>query len=165
MGIVLVRIDDRLIHGQVVVGWARSLMVDRIVVANDRIRNEKLQRTLMEVSAMDGMEIVVRGIDEVASMMMDRIFNDGKTILLLESPKDALRLVEKGVRFKEINVGCMGGGEGKRKILPYIFVDEEDERIFTELHRLGISIEARALPNDQKIDLMRLIKVNGSSWA
>jgi PTS system mannose-specific IIB component len=157
MAVVLVRIDDRLIHGQVVVGWARSLRIERIVVANDRISRDEFQKRLMEISADEGMDIIVMGVNDAASRMRDHLFDDKTTLLLIENPKDALRLIEKGVRLDEINVGCMGSGEGRRKILPYLFIGEEEEEIFRRLGEYGVKIEVRALPQDPKIDLMGLM--------
>lgn len=158
MGLVLVRIDDRLIHGQVVVGWARFLEAERIVVANDKLADDKFQKDLMIMVCPPDMEFLILRIDEVTSRIKRDEFTDKRTILLIANPRDALRIVDERVGISEINVGGMRFFDDRRQILPWVSVNEEEIGILRKLKDLGITLEARAVPTDHKIDLLKHIK-------
>lgn len=158
MGVVLIRIDDRLIHGQVIVGWTRFLEAERIVVANDKLADDEFQKDLMTMACPPDMEFLILKIDEVASKIKEGEFGNKRTILLVVSPRDALRLVEEGVEISEINVGGMRFFDDRRQILPWVSVNEEEIDIFRKLKGLGITLEARTVPTDHKIDLLKHIE-------
>lgn len=155
--VVLVRIDDRLIHGQVVVGWAKSLNASRIVVANDKLAEDEFQKDLIGLATPAGMNILILKINEALSQIKRGEFEDGRTILLVAKPVDGLRLVEGGLKIEEINVGGMRLFDDRRQVLPWVSVNEEEIDIFRKLADLGVKVEARAVPTDRKIDLLKLI--------
>jgi len=155
---LLVRIDDRLIHGQVIVGWARSLGVNCIVVANDEFSHDEFQKELVAMACPPNMEILILGVEEAISKFKGGEFEDKRTILLLDTPKDALRLIKEGVKISEINVGGMRSANDRIKILPWVFLNEEEISIFRQIRYLGVKLEARAVPTDPKVDLLDLIE-------
>ena len=126
----MVRIDDRLIHGQVTQGWGSVLHPQRIVLANDGAAASRWEQELYE--------------------WLDR---DEDLMVLVESPRDALRLHEAGLEFEELNVGGMHYREGRRRILPYVCVDEEDIEAFESLRGRGVDVECADVPGCERKDL------------
>lgn len=161
---VLFRIDDRLIHGQVVVGWARYIEAGRIVVANDRLSGDETQRMLYQMVASPELSIEVHTVEEAARLALRRDVADVNIIFLFENPPDLLRFARLGVSIKSVNIGGMRHSEGKRQIHEAVFVDREDHRLFHTLKAMGIYMEIRMVPTDQSLDLMQRIKELIKSW-
>jgi mannose/fructose/sorbose-specific phosphotransferase system IIB component len=158
MSVVLVRIDDRLIHGQVVENWMKFLKIDHVVVVNDFVASDRMQKTLFSMAVSDHAKISVLTITQAKEAILNGQFERDRAMLLLVSPQDVLSLIDKGVRIKEVNVGGMHYSPDKKQILKAISVSKEDMQAFQELDRLGVHLEARMVPDDEKIDIMEIIK-------
>jgi len=158
MSVVLVRIDDRLIHGQVVENWMKFLKIDHVVVVNDFVASDRMQKTLFSMAVSDHAKISILTITQAKEAILNGQFERDRAMLLLVSPQDVLSLIDKGVRIKEINVGGMHYSPDKKQILKAISVSKEDMQAFQELDKLGIHLEARMVPDDEKIDIMEIIK-------
>lgn len=160
MSLALVRIDDRLIHGQVVVGWGIHLKPDRIILSHDEIASSTWEKEMYmgaEATAPFPLAISVLTVDET------RIFIDNnqteKIILLAETPKAILTLIEKGIKIESVNVGGMHYKPGKRRIAPYIFVDEDDINCFQLLGEMQIELAGQDVPTAKRIDILEAIKM------
>ena len=158
MGMVLVRIDDRLIHGQVVENWMKFLKINHVIVVNDFVASDRMQKTLFSMAVPDHAKISILTITQAKEAILNGQFEGDKAMLLLVSPQDVLNLINKGVRIKEVNVGGMHYSPDKKQILKAISVSKEDIQAFQELDKLGVHLEARMVPNDEKIDIMKVIK-------
>jgi mannose/fructose/sorbose-specific phosphotransferase system IIB component len=158
MGMVLVRIDDRLIHGQVVENWMKFLKINHVIVVNDFVASDRMQKTLFSMAVPDHAKISILTITQAKEAILNGQFEGDKAMLLFVSPQDVLNLINKGVRIKEVNVGGMHYSPDKKQILKAISVSKEDIQAFQELDKLGVHLEARMVPNDEKIDIMEIIK-------
>lgn len=158
MGMVLVRIDDRLIHGQVVENWMKFLKINHVIVVNDFVASDRMQKTLFSMAVPDHAKISILTITQAKEAILNGQFEGDKAMLLLVSPQDVLNLINKGVRIKEVNVGGMHYSPDKKQILKAISVSKEDIQAFQELDKLGVCLEARMVPDDEKIDIMEIIK-------
>lgn len=158
MGMVLVRIDDRLIHGQVVENWMKFLKINHVIVVNDFVASDRMQKTLFSMAVPDHAKISILTITQAKKAILNGQFEGDKAMLLLVSPQDVLNLINKGVRIKEVNVGGMHYSPDKKQILKAISVSKEDIQAFQELDKLGVHLEARMVPDDEKIDIMKVIK-------
>ena len=158
MGMVLVRIDDRLIHGQVVENWMKFLKINRVVIVNDFVASDRMQKTLFSMAVPDHAKISILTITQAKEAILNGQFEGDRAMLLLVSPQDVLNLINKGVRIKEVNVGGMHYSPDKKQILKAISVSKEDIQAFQELDKLGVHLEARMVPDDEKIDIMEIIK-------
>jgi mannose/fructose/N-acetylgalactosamine-specific phosphotransferase system component IIB len=158
MSIILYRIDERLIHGQVVVGWVNSLGLDRIVLANDQVASNPWERELYLACVPPEIKVTIHSVDEVINLIFQDGFKKGKTILLVDSPFDILRMVEKGVQIEWVNVGGIHSKQGRKKILPYLYLSTEEISAFKRLFILGIRCECRDVPLTEKKDLSILLE-------
>ena len=160
MSLVLVRIDDRLIHGQVVVGWGIHLNFERIVLCSDSIAIslwEKDIYTGAEATAPYPLTVSVFTIEETLQFLNDVASEKEKIVLLTESPQDLLQLIKRGLKIKKINVGGMHYKQGKMRLAPYIFVDEDDISSFKEICKMEIELEGRDVPTGKRINIMERI--------
>jgi mannose/fructose/sorbose-specific phosphotransferase system IIB component len=156
MGLNLVRIDDRLIHGQVVVGWVRFLNANHIIVADDMVAQDAMQKALYEMVVPRELTVSILTLAETAAKFNQHEFASDTVILLVSRPKDVLALANFGLVMKSINVGGMRFEPGKRQITKSVSVNDEDCAILRELGLEGIEIEGRAVPTDEKIDIIKL---------
>lgn len=156
MELQLIRIDDRLIHGQVVVGWARALKIERLVVANDTIAGNAMQRTLMEMAVPSGLKVSLLTIAQTVEF--SRTAGPPERVLLLfGNPQDALLYVRSGGTLGSLNVGGMHFCAGKRQVCPTVCVDERDIQAFRDLKALGLELEVRAVPSDNREPLEKYL--------
>ncbi len=153
MGLVLVRIDDRLIHGQVVEGWCSYLKINHIVVCNNAVAGDEMQKTLLSLAVPSNMKITILSIKQTIKMIPSLESEKGRAILLLSSPRDALKLVRNGFNVKEINVGGIHYARGKIQVRKAISLSDDDLEAFEELDKLGVKLEARMVPTDPKIKM------------
>lgn len=158
MSIELVRIDDRFIHGLVVVGWVRAINCRQIVVANDKVALNNLQKTLMKTASPEGIEVFIVSINEAAKLIKEGKFEKDRTMLLMANPRDALRLIQEGINIKSINLGGMHFTPDRKQLFPSISMNEEEIEICRQLANYGIEIEVRTSPEMPKINLFDYIK-------
>jgi PTS system mannose-specific IIB component len=158
MPIVLARIDDRLIHGQITVSWSRISNPDIIAVVDDKVVSSEIQRSTLELATPIGIELIVLGISEGIKELGPKSARAKKKVfLIVPTPKDILRLVEGGVEVKSINVGQMGFKQGKKQVSKTVSVEKEDIDAFRKLRSMGLTLEQRQLPGDKKVDLEKLL--------
>ena len=154
MKISLARIDDRLIHGQVVTSWSKETKCERIIVVNDEVAGDAMRKFLLEQVAPPGVKSSVMGIDKAIRVFNNPKYTDVNTMLLFTNPTDVLRMVEGGVALNSINIGGMSFKEGKKQITSTISVNDQDIEAFKKLNEKGIELEIRKVASDSKINLM-----------
>jgi mannose/fructose/sorbose-specific phosphotransferase system IIB component len=149
MDIQLIRIDDRLIHGQVVVGWVSALNIKRIVVVNDSVAANTMQRTLMEIAVPSNLKVSFFTVQEAA--LECRKTGGERALLLFTRPIDVCDFLEDGGPVTSVNMGGMHHSIGRRQAGPVLFVNDEDVKAFRDLKGKGIPVEIRAVPGDAGI--------------
>jgi mannose/fructose/N-acetylgalactosamine-specific phosphotransferase system component IIB len=143
-----VRIDDRLIHGQVVLGWSRTLKPDRIVVGNDRIARNTWERKFYTASVPPHIKVSFLTIEETTIELLNNLYKNESVLLLFEGVRDVYTLVQKGVRLERINIGGLHYRRGAEELLPYVFVTDEDRELLRELVKSGITLLAQDIPGN-----------------
>src|SRR5665647_473016 len=154
MNIVLARIDDRLIHGQVATIWSKNTKCQRIIVCNDDVTKDSIRKTLLEQATPPGIKSSVVGIDEAIRVYNNPKYQDDRVLFLFTNPTDVVGMVEGGVAIKSVNIGGMSFKEGKKQITRVVSVDDTDIEAFKKLNEKGIELEIRKISSDSKVDLM-----------
>ncbi|MBP7793096.1 MAG: PTS sugar transporter subunit IIB [Candidatus Goldbacteria bacterium] len=158
MPILLARIDDRLIHGQVVVGWAQTLKAGHIIVINDEIVNNDMQKFLFRMATPSDINLSILTIHEAAEKIKNRAFENENVILLFRSPEDVYKLLKNGGKIGEVNVGGMHFAQDKIQLFDAIFVDKNDVEMFEKIKQLNVALEVRMVPTDNKKDIFKAIE-------
>lgn len=153
----LVRIDTRLLHGQVATAWTPDSKADRIIVVSDAVANDDLRKQLIGQAAPNGVKANVIPISKMIEVAKDPRFGNTHAFLLFENPQDVLAAVEGGVPIKSINVGSMAHSTGKTMVNKVLSMDKKDVETFEKLRDLGVTFDVRKVPNDSKADLFDLI--------
>ncbi|MNV56819.1 PTS system mannose-specific EIIAB component [compost metagenome] len=158
MEISFVRIDDRLIHGQVATVWVKEVKCNKIIAVSDEVAADTLRKTLLLQVSPPGIKAYVVTIDKAIEAYNNPKYADFKTLFLFTNPTDVLRVVEGGVPFKSVNVGGMCYKEGKKQITGAVSVDSQDVEAFRKLHEKGIELEIRKVASDPKMNLISKIQ-------
>ena len=149
------RVDDRLIHGQVVVAWGARLNPARIWVVDDAVAASDWERELLESSA-PGIDVKVCGIAEAAAGWEAERDAPGGAFLLVRDLPTALRLAEAGAAFDRLNLGGLHYAPGKKKVNEYIYLDAADRAAARALSVRGIVLEVQDVPAARAVALAAL---------
>ncbi|HEY5997454.1 MAG TPA: PTS sugar transporter subunit IIB [Candidatus Deferrimicrobiaceae bacterium] len=146
MPLALVRVDSRLVHGQVVEGWVPHVKANCLLVVNDDLASNPFLRSVMELAGNPSLRIVFCKLDDVASAVAEVDRRGERTILLCSTPADAAGVLARGVRFTELNIGNLHFGAGRTEITPSVFFAPEDFEAVEALQRQGVQVEVRGTP-------------------
>ena len=148
--ILLTRVDNRLVHGQVGVTWVKSLGANLIVVVDDVAANNTIEQQLMEVVAKSsGVGIRFFTIDHTIEIIHKASPNQ-KIFIVCKTPETVKKLVDGGVPITEVNIGNMHFSDGKEQISKKVYVDENDKENIKYLESKGIDIYIQDVPGDKK---------------
>ncbi|WP_251861887.1 PTS N-acetylgalactosamine transporter subunit IIB [Clostridium sp. Marseille-Q2269] len=155
--ILMTRIDNRLVHGQVGVTWVNYLGANLIVVANDEVSTDEIRQNLMDMVVPDVIGTRYFSIQKTIDVI-NMAAEDQLIFMVCETPQDVLRLVEGGVPISKVNIGNMHFSEGKEQISSTVSIDEEDKKALRKLHDLGVELEIRRVPDEKiEVDILKFI--------
>ena len=153
----LVRIDSRLLHGQVATAWTKSVRPDRIIVVSDNVSKDKLRKNMIIQAAPPGVRANVVPIKKMIEVSKDPRFGATKALVLFENPEDALKAIEGGVDIKTLNIGSMAHSEGKVAVNKVLSLNEKDVETYDKLNEMGVKFDVRKVPNDSPENMMDLV--------
>ena len=151
MALKLVRVDDRLIHGQVVAVWLRAIGADKIIIIDDATAKDDFLKDVLILAAPRGVPVEVYGIDEGSARVAEVAADDEQAFLIMKSPETALRLREAGVPIPVLNVGGMGSKPGRRTLFKNISANAEELEAMRSLERMGTRVELRIMADDRAV--------------
>lgn len=152
--IVNVRMDERLIHGQVAGIWAPSLHTQRIIVINDEAAADTLQKSSLRMAAPTSMRLSVLPVESAAKNIRSGKYGKQRLFLVFKNPTDVLRYLKAGGKLTHVNVGNMSYKEGSKDITKSIKVLDEEIDVFESIAAMDINVTAQLVPNDPVIDFM-----------
>ncbi|MBU5437951.1 PTS N-acetylgalactosamine transporter subunit IIB [Tissierella sp. MSJ-40] len=154
--ILLTRIDNRLIHGQVGLTWINHIGANLILVADDEVAYDDIQQNLMDMAAPSTVDTRYFTIQETIDKI-HKAADDQLIFLVTRTPENVLKMVEGGVPIKKVNISNMHFKEGKKQISSTVSIDEKDAEAFRKLHKLGVELEIRRVPDERKKDILEFI--------
>jgi PTS system mannose-specific IIB component len=155
-GVDLVRIDDRLIHGQVMTSWLNYIGANKIMVIDDNVSEDPFLINMLKNCIPGNIKLAVFSIEKAADRLKIGFKND-HCIILVKYPSTLKHLMEKGIVFEDINIGGMGILAGRKKFYKNISVTEEEKEIFKSLISAGSQIFIRIIAEDNSTDISKLI--------
>ena len=157
MSVLLFRVDERLIHGQVVVGWARRLAPRRIIVVDDEIAADPQEQSIYRTGLPDGIRADFWTERQAREELPAALASKEPAFVLTSSLASMARIARDGTRIEEINVGGIHRREGRR-VLPYVSLDEADARLVTELEGEGIRVVGQDVPTAAPVRLAERVR-------
>jgi PTS system mannose-specific IIB component len=152
--ISLVRVDNRLIHGQVVEAWLPHLKVQRVVVADDEAASSPLIRAAMALAVQSAIEVQILPLSQVdfAALSKDGV----RTLVLLRDVASVPFAHAHGLMLEQLNLGNVHFGTGRRQVSPSVFLAEAELQALKALADKGVRVEARAVPAEKALELTEL---------
>lgn len=150
--IVGVRIDFRLIHGQVANLWANAKQVSRFMVVDDQLATDDMQKQVLRMACPAAVKLSVLPLEKASANIQAGKYDAQRLFILAKKPETLLRLIESGVQLPEINVGNMSSLNEVKRVGLNIGMDEGDIEAFKKLQEKGIHMYAQMVPSDTPSD-------------
>lgn len=155
--IKMVRVDHRLLHGQVAFAWTKTLGVDCILIANDEVAKDTLRMGALRMAAPSGVKLVIKSMEDSVANIKAGKTDKYNLFILLESIEDAYRLTEEVPEIKYINLGGIKSASDKRQISKAIFVSDKDCDLLRKMNDKDVKLEIRMVPDEKPLNAMDLI--------
>ncbi|MCW3094326.1 MAG: mannose/fructose/sorbose transporter subunit [Ferruginibacter sp.] len=156
--IKLVRIDDRLIHGQVAFTWVPALGVNCVIVANDKVAKDEFQKMTLGLAKPANTKLLITSINDAIAFLNDGKNQALKLLVLINNIKDAASLAENVAEIKSVNFGGIRSKEGSTLISKAIAITNDDLPVLHAMLQRSIELELRQVPTDSKLMVADLIK-------
>lgn len=164
--IKLMRIDERLIHGQVAVVWSKHLGINRIVVADDTVVKNEMQMMALKMAVPNGVKASIVESDKAIALLNDPRAESLKVLLIVGNPETALKMLKNVNGIPAINVGnygrmsqLKGSKEEKEQLAKNLFVTSDDKETFQTLIETGVEISYQPVPTDKAKPLKDLLNL------
>lgn len=154
-----VRVDDRLIHGQVVTQWVKVFKAQKIVVIDNNVAKDKMQKNVLKFAAPPEMKVSIFSVDKAVEVWEKNQFGNTNVFVLFKDVKQIKELADKGVKFDEITLGNMSIIGERKQIYKSTGFTKEEARALFDLQREGVNLQFQTQPTDKKESLDMIKKV------
>ncbi|MEA4884866.1 MAG: PTS sugar transporter subunit IIB [Clostridia bacterium] len=153
MELVFVRVDSRLIHGQVSTAWVHGTGVNRLMVVNDKAANDPMERALLKMAKPRSIATLDVLTVAQAIGVINKDNSGDKVMLIARTPRDVKGLVDGGINIKKVNLGNMPSGPGRARLDESVCADPEEIEILREMLGAGIVVFSQMTPSSPKNDI------------
>ena len=152
MAVEMIRIDDRLIHGQIVTAWAKNKQINKIWIVDDGVSKDEFVKGIMQLVAPSDKELIISGLDEMPSIL-EKLDNDSPRVLILvKFPSTAEAIFKAGVKHRELNVGGIGAGPDRQKLFKNISASKEEKEKLKNIQDMGVDLFFQVTPDERKTE-------------
>lgn len=160
--IVAARIDNRLVHGQIVNHWAKATGANLILVANDEASKDRFRQGLMNMVIPVNASVRYFDLDTTIELI-GQASEEQKIFLIVETTDDALKLVENGVPVEAFNVGNLAWKRGKKIVTSSVALDDTDFENLDQMQSLGTKVFFQQTPQSESIDFDQVLQRESKS--
>ncbi|MDN7145365.1 PTS sugar transporter subunit IIB [Liquorilactobacillus mali] len=158
MAITAVRVDGRLLHGQVANMWTNVVGATRIMVIDDEVASSDVAKAGIKLAKPAGVNLSILSEQRAVNNINEGRYNSQKVFILVRHPRVLVNMIQKGVPITAVNVGNMSQTDETKAITNSINVVQADVDAFNELHKLGVSVTAQMVPSDPVLNFIDLLK-------
>lgn len=153
----MVRLDDRLIHGQVVVGWGNALEADRILLIDDHVASVAWERDLYRLGVPPNMEVEFASVAEAPAALADTVNSNKRVIVVIADIDTLVRVCRASDVVRRVNIGGLHEGEGRKRRLRYVSLSDAESESLKMLESNGVEVTARDVPSAKAIPLSEFV--------
>ena len=154
--IKLLRIDHRLLHGQVAFSWSQSLDTNAILLANDELVHDRLRQNVIKFSKPAGVKVIAKTIEDSIKAIKSGVTDKYNLFIIVESIADCEKIVN-ALDIKEVNLGGTYPHEGYDKLAVAVYANEEDKDILRNMISKGVDVYIQGVPSSNKVDVEDVI--------
>lgn len=155
MPIVIARIDERLVHGQIITSWVKHLLISRIVIVDDKIAKDEFMSQVLVLAAPNGITVEILSVHDAGNLLKQTPKEN--VMILFKNIEFALALVKNGVEIKDVNIGNMSSAPKRKTISRNVYMSAEEVAVAKELVELGVNVYLQMLHTDAKLDISKSI--------
>lgn len=157
MSIVLARVDNRLVHGQILEAWVPHFAIDTILVIDRQLVDDRFHRTLLEGLGREDLQVCLVKPERAAQLLAGELAQH-RVLALFSGIRQAVEALACGVSFSRLNLGNVHPKHGSRAITTSVNLTEQELRDLAALASRGVDLEARAVPADRSPDFAPLVR-------
>ena len=147
-----VRIDDRLIHGQVVTMWIPHYKANSVVIVDNKVAKDDVRKSLLRMGCPTEVKLLIWDADTATTKLMNNTNNDLKILILCTNPLEIRQMIKKGLNIKDVTIGNMSFKPGSKSIRKTVFVTEEERECFIEMEEMGVKFISQMIPSEAEDD-------------
>ncbi len=157
MNVLLVRVDDRFIHGQILESWLPFLKAQCVIVINDALACDNFQKTIMSMAIPERIALRIVSLEEALQLSEDCDLREKRVLVIVSSITDAYQLHDKGFCYTRLNLGNNKGGDTSKQISFSVWVDDKDIAMLRGLMTSGVDIGLQSVPRERLIDMKTIL--------
>ncbi|AWM74758.1 PTS system mannose/fructose/N-acetylgalactosamine-transporter subunit IIB [Lactobacillus kullabergensis] len=147
MGVVFCRIDDRLLHGQVVTTWLNVKQIEQVIIVDDNVANDKIQSNVLQMSVDSNIKLHIFSVNKFLKIVPNSTITR-RTMLLFASPIAVDKIVSSGFKIDKLNIGGVRSNGKRKQYAKAVFLTEDEKNALQNLLRQGVDIEIQMVPTD-----------------
>lgn len=156
--ISLVRLDDRLIHGQVVTKWVQRTNSDKIIIADNELAKNTYLAQIFKMAAPAGVEVETKSTTELAEDFKATKLGDGNVMILFKNVTALKEAYENGFVIENVQIAGLGAGPGKKVVFRTVSLSEEDAKQLKQLSEAGVEVVFQSIPDEKSASLDAVLK-------
>jgi len=157
MSITLVRLDDRLIHGQVVVGWGNALGADKILLVDDHVAEAQWEQDLYRFGVPPRIDVEFSSVADAPAALAEVARSDKRVIVVIADVDTLIRVCKTSGVIRRVNLGGLHEREGRKQRLPYVFLSDSEGENLRMLAAEGVEVTARDVPSAKAVSLSDIL--------
>ncbi|MCT2346829.1 PTS sugar transporter subunit IIB [Niallia taxi] len=147
-GIVHLRVDDRLIHGQVATRWATGLKVNRIMVIDDKVATNELEKSVLRMAAPSGVNTSILDVEKAVNNIKNGNYQGQRVLVVIKTPEVAVQLLSAGLNVNQVNIGNLSNRPNTVQIKKSVSLSESERKAVDLLLEKGVEVTAQMVPDD-----------------
>lgn len=153
--LLLTRIDDRLIHGQVMTAWMKIMPTKKIIIVDNKVSKDEFMISVLEMAAPEGVKVEIFDEEKASAILKSGLTIP--TIMLVKTPLTLKHLIDKGLPIKSINIGGMGLNADRKKLYKNIAASDEERTALKEFIDKGIDVKIQIIPAEKVIEVKSIL--------
>lgn len=159
MGVCAIRIDERLIHGQVATLWQGAWNCHRIMVIDSKSANDPILKSVLKIACPNGVRLSVLEAEKAAANLLSGKYGKERITIVTKTPQCILALIDQGYELEsDVTVGNMSNGANKKRVSKNICVTEQDVEDFRRLDSLGYKLYSQMVPSEAPTTFMPMLE-------
>ncbi|MBP2072990.1 PTS system mannose/fructose/N-acetylgalactosamine-transporter subunit IIB [Thermoanaerobacterium butyriciformans] len=153
----VVRLDERLVHGQVVNNWCSSEDITEIIVIDKNVVRDEIRKTFIEMAVPEDIEVLFCDVDGAIKIYEEESKYEN-LMIIFSNPFEILEFLEKGGNISKVNIGGLPYKAGKKRISTAVYLNESEIEVLKKIAKKNVSLDVRMLPNDRSINILTLLQ-------
>ena len=156
--IVLTRIDDRLIHGQVITAWIKRYCITQILIIDDELAASRLMQRIYTAAAPIGVGINIKSVRDAVNFLHEKTAQDEKYLVLVKVPDIIEAMLDNDIEIEKVILGAMGAKKSRKPFNRNVYANSEEVESFQRIIGRGVEVFYQLLPNDKAVAIMNVLR-------